>query len=209
MHLSSMQRAFQRPFQRTFNRAFNDSRYKAHRLEVSRDRVSAGADTSSRSAVAEKPIRAALVFFIVATCLLGLAGGGAGAGCSAGSGDQNEDLCPNGRVDPGEECDFGLNSNYSPLNCYDVGDYYRCDCYCSIVDCTWRYSGCTNCGNGVLDEGEECDHGGSNGGNYCDGCYACDAVTNRCGDGHVCDDEECDDGNTIDGDGCSAQCLEE
>jgi cysteine-rich repeat protein len=62
------------------------------------------------------------------------------------------------------------------------------------------------CGDGVVDEGEECDGG--------EGCM--DDCTlppppppppeSFCGDGIVDEDEECDDGNVTNGDGCSVLC---
>ncbi|HEU0032639.1 MAG TPA: DUF4215 domain-containing protein [Kofleriaceae bacterium] len=61
------------------------------------------------------------------------------------------------------------------------------------------------CGDGHVDEGEECDDGNTTSG---DGCSAtCEIETPPCcGDGHVDPGEECDDGNTTSGDGCSATC---
>ncbi len=63
------------------------------------------------------------------------------------------------------------------------------------------------CGDGSLDDGEECDLGPDNGvaGSGCtDLCTA-----NVCGDGVVEIGEECDDGNTAPGDGCSPGCQDE
>jgi len=60
------------------------------------------------------------------------------------------------------------------------------------------------CGNGVIDEGEECDDG-----NYLDD----DACVNGCiravcGDGYVfAGVEQCDDSNFVNGDGCDADCT--
>jgi cysteine-rich repeat protein len=57
------------------------------------------------------------------------------------------------------------------------------------------------CGNGVVDVGEECDDGNTNGQ---DGC------TNHCticGNGVVRAPEECDDHNRTNGDGCDADCT--
>jgi cysteine-rich repeat protein len=57
------------------------------------------------------------------------------------------------------------------------------------------------CGNGVVDVGEECDDGNTNGQ---DGC------TNHCticGNGIMTAPEECDDGNRVNGDGCDADCT--
>lgn len=60
------------------------------------------------------------------------------------------------------------------------------------------------CGDGVIDEGEECDDGNTEDG---DGCSATCAIEPFCGDGNVDDGEECDDENVVDGDGCSSICT--
>lgn len=62
------------------------------------------------------------------------------------------------------------------------------------------------CGDGVLDEGEQCDDGNNVDG---DGCSAECTVESYCGDGVLDEGEECDDGNFVDGDGCSATCQME
>jgi cysteine-rich repeat protein len=54
------------------------------------------------------------------------------------------------------------------------------------------------CGNGVVDVGEECDDGN---GDSADQCTQC--VVPVCGDGYVEGDEECDDHNQTDLDGCT------
>src|SRR3989339_888379 len=68
-----------------------------------------------------------------------------------------------------------------------------------------------DCGNGILESGEQCDDG-----NYIsrDGCsYSCYNETYRssyCGDGRLfIGKEECDDKNRISGDGCSSTCNNE
>lgn len=67
-----------------------------------------------------------------------------------------------------------------------------------------------SCGDGTVDEGEECDDGNNTGG---DGCSATCTIEPPpppppcCGDGTVDSGEECDDGNTTSGDGCSATCT--
>jgi cysteine-rich repeat protein len=77
-------------------------------------------------------------------------------------------------------------------------------------------AGCkSSCGNGVLDAGEQCDDGASNGkpGDKCDdqchlvsppGGSAGGAIV--CGNGKLEQGEQCDDGNTDNGDGCSSTC---
>jgi len=60
------------------------------------------------------------------------------------------------------------------------------------------------CGDGELDEGEQCDDGNTVGG---DGCSAICTIEPPCGNGMKDEGEECDDGNNVDGDGCSAICT--
>ena len=71
--------------------------------------------------------------------------------------------------------------------------------YCALG--VWR-SLADTCGNGILDNNEQCDDGNNANG---DGCSANCETT--CGDGKMVGKEECDDGNTKDGDGCSATCV--
>jgi cysteine-rich repeat protein len=65
------------------------------------------------------------------------------------------------------------------------------------------------CGDGELDDGEECDDGNNTDG---DGCSATCTIEEPpppepfCGDGELDEGEECDDGNNTDGDGCSEEC---
>lgn len=62
------------------------------------------------------------------------------------------------------------------------------------------------CGNGTVDEDEECDDGNNTSG---DGCDASCALEPLCGNGAIEGDEACDDGNTTSGDGCDANCQVE
>jgi cysteine-rich repeat protein len=68
------------------------------------------------------------------------------------------------------------------------------------------------CGNGVVDFGEACDDGGSNGapGERCDATCHLVSAGPLCGNGAVDAGEQCDDGasNGTPGDRCSAQCNE-
>lgn len=102
-----------------------------------------------------------------------------------------------------EECDFG--DGVDGCESCRIEDGY---------DCT--DSGCapTECGNGSIERGEQCEDGNQR---PFDGCYACKAEPECeggvcmavCGDGQRYDGEGCDDGNTRDGDGCSATCVAE
>ena len=63
------------------------------------------------------------------------------------------------------------------------------------------------CGNGLVDLGEDCDDGNNDSGDGCSSTCRREVVT--CGNGVVeaWGFEECDDGNLISGDGCSAVCT--
>jgi len=78
------------------------------------------------------------------------------------------------------------------------------------------YYGQSNCGNNIIDQGEECDLGNNNGNQcvppYNRSCTYCSfdcknkTLTRVCGDAHLDTEEECDDGNKINGDGCDEFC---
>jgi cysteine-rich repeat protein len=59
------------------------------------------------------------------------------------------------------------------------------------------------CGNGTLDDQEECDDGNLING---DGCSDICNIETLCGNGIIDEHEECDDGNTENGDGCDSNC---
>jgi len=59
------------------------------------------------------------------------------------------------------------------------------------------------CGNGVVEGGEQCDDGNQNNNDACTN--AC--LNKRCGDGYVQSPERCDDGNTVNNDGCTNACT--
>jgi cysteine-rich repeat protein len=127
--------------------------------------------------------------------------------------DTRTQLCGNGWLDPGEQCDDGntLNSDGCTSRCQLDNDP---PCWPGI--CVSR----TICGNGVLTSNEICDDGNTVAG---DGCSAnCQAVepgfrcrspsrpcSPICGDRVLKGSEDCDDGNTLGGDGCSVYCLTE
>ncbi len=60
------------------------------------------------------------------------------------------------------------------------------------------------CGDGIVQLGEECDDGINDGG-YAECGPGC-KLAQFCGDGIVQSGEDCDDGNMIDGDGCPSSC---
>jgi cysteine-rich repeat protein len=62
-----------------------------------------------------------------------------------------------------------------------------------------------NCGDSIVQFGEECDDGDRDSG---DGCSA-DCQAEVCGDAEVTGDEACDDGNEEEGDGCGPSCQVE
>jgi cysteine-rich repeat protein len=68
----------------------------------------------------------------------------------------------------------------------------------------------TWCGNGIFEDGEQCDDGNLMDGDGCSsGCAAEGYTVAICGDGTLTEGEECDDGNATDGDGCSMMCESE
>ena len=125
-------------------------------------------------------------------------------------------VCGDGITEACEECD-------------DIGESATCDTNCTVAVCgdsTINVTageicddgvndgtgpglcepGCAapaQCGNGLIETGEECDDTGESA--ICDA--DCTAVA--CGDGvlNVLAGEECDDGNNVDGDGCQADCT--
>jgi cysteine-rich repeat protein len=74
----------------------------------------------------------------------------------------------------------------------------------TIMSDTWVWSGDTNCGNGMLDIGEECDDANAD---FEDDCtIGCNDAS--CGDGYVwAGMESCDDGNADNTDDCVDSCA--
>ncbi len=95
------------------------------------------------------------------------------------------EICGNGILDSGEECDDSNQVN---------GDNCSASCLQEV------------CGNGVLDYNEECDYGDTLNGDGCSSFCRLEV----CGNGIVDLTEQCDDGNATLKDGCSNICqLEE
>lgn len=130
-------------------------------------------------------------------------------------------VCGNGTLDPGEECDTGQASATCDIDCTApvCGD--------SVVNAaageqcddgnTAAGDGChecrRECGNFMIDPGEECDAGDSDHDGFADATPTCDrdCTTPGCGDDSVNPSvgESCDDGNNASADGCSAGCVSE
>jgi len=66
-----------------------------------------------------------------------------------------------------------------------------------------------SCGNGIIEFPEECDDGGTDAGDGCDGACTIEQMpgTALCGNSTLDRQEGCDDGGQEDGDGCSAICA--
>jgi cysteine-rich repeat protein len=135
---------------------------------------------------------------VVALALLGACAGddaGDATATSSATTSTPETLCGDGRVDPGEACDDGVND----------GSYGGCMPFCQAVG--------PYCGNGLVDPGEVCDDA-EEGDGYGSCTTDCQGFTARCGDGVVdhlgpfglcgdfnCCGERCDDDDADDSDG--------
>ena len=60
------------------------------------------------------------------------------------------------------------------------------------------------CGNGTIEDGEQCDDGDKLSGDGCS--FDCQIEEDECGDNTLDAGEQCDDGNQLSGDGCSSAC---
>jgi hypothetical protein len=114
-------------------------------------------------------------------------------------------------AEPGEQCDGTDLGGHTCVSEGFVGGTLGCDASCNLVT-----TGCTKCGNGVVDPGEQCD-GTNLGGQTCvtqgfsGGTLSCDAscklVTTgcaKCGNGVIDPGEQCD-GTNLGGQTCVTQ----
>jgi cysteine-rich repeat protein len=112
-------------------------------------------------------------------------------------------FCGNHTCDPNEDC----STCPGDCNCGPICPDGTCDASETCSSCPADCGPC--CGNGVLDDSEQCDPPTTP---SCEPTYCsstCQTVTRPtvCGDGCQDPGEECDDGNTVNGDGCSSTCT--
>lgn len=174
------------------------------------------------------------VLRLLPCALIGLAGCSTGVEGSVGSptdpvlsggnsslddDDSGAELCGDGSIDPGEECDQGEENSDDSIctpNCMLAfcGDGFTlpgaeaCDngeANADNAECLLNCSLAT-CGDGLVQtDVEECDDGDANT-DEGDGCTL-DCHINTCGDSKVDEGEACDDGNDDETDGCLPSCV--
>ncbi|MBN2724737.1 MAG: hypothetical protein JXR95_11760 [Deltaproteobacteria bacterium] len=137
---------------------------------------------------------------------------------SSNNTNNNNDLCGNEIAEASEYCD---GADLKGASCTTIAGGYTGGTLGCYANCTYNVSQCTggndNCGNGVVDEGEECDDMNFDGNTCTDlgfsgGNLACTAsctfntgectVPVGCGDGSIGEGEECD-GTNIGGNDCT------
>jgi len=136
---------------------------------------------------------------------------GAPSVCDPNCGDglvRAAEACDDGNTDDGDGCSSSCE--------LEAG--FVCTSEPAFLECEEPSSCAATCSNGVPDPGEECDDGGTSGGDGCDAScqkepgFVCQFVPSSCaftcGDGILDEDkgEGCDDENLLDGDGCTDNC---
>lgn len=128
--------------------------------------------------------------------------------CGPASGNTYNDyhgLVDAGQCDPGtsfnvREEDDGEKTKWIWDCAGEDGGKTTTDCY-AFTEAVLKI-----CGDGTVDDGEECDDGNTDSGDGCSSDCKTEGTGKYCGDGNVDTTEECDDGNIISGDGCSSVC---
>ncbi|MBZ5715355.1 DUF4215 domain-containing protein [Nannocystis pusilla] len=116
-------------------------------------------------------------------------------------------ICPNGpfsTFNQGEDNPLGTTSDGDGVDT-DGTDTGGLDTGGDTAGDTGADTPNTQCGNSIVEVGEECDDGENN---LDTGACRGDCTRARCGDGSVQTDvEQCDDGNAVDNDGCTNACT--
>lgn len=134
-------------------------------------------------------------------------------------------ICGNGTLEELEECDDGNRRDDDGCSSTCLLEIGICgdgvvqtllgeQCESSVHNPALAYL-CKNCrflslscGDGKVDDGEDCDDGPRNSSNPNATCRP-DCSSARCGDGALDSAELCDDGNRLNGDGCDRYCKTE
>ncbi|MCY1054224.1 DUF4215 domain-containing protein [Nannocystis sp. SCPEA4] len=117
-------------------------------------------------------------------------------------------ICPNGpfsTFNQGEDNPLGTTSDTDGVDT-DGTDTGGLDTGGDTGGDTGAETPNTECNNGIVEVGEECDDGADN--NLDTNACRSDCTRARCGDGSIQTDvEQCDDGNAVDNDGCTNACT--